>query len=555
MDSATRAAGSRPAEEGSMSRTRSPVQRSPSATPPGPYSLECRSVLPTTDSTLRRRRRKRTGLIDTPSRKTQRGRSDIDPSYSTDEEQHAMESRQGAHILDIDWAERSTTSETNTVAGDSHDSVDAEASELRRVSLVSGGSPGKMIAQQCHDIASGAPTMIGGLHFNGLADEVYNDYVFVCAASGPGNFDRTPQSLEKSKRKLRKMVLTQSPSSSNAVPAKPSTAPDPPPARTISPGSGALKAVSKAEKLQVPPFDLDAPLDLVSDAVKKSRQLIKYARDTSEIMHSSSSVSTPDRSFSLRASPAQRPVAGPVVPLTLKQLSREQIKRDSVITPKVKGKAIPPITPASQRGQASLHQLSPTAKSRLSSDDLCPGIYKSPALGSPYHFPTIAERATGSRNVSGLSKPRNLRDVLLDGARRSATAGEGVEVHDFAAGERNAEGLSEVNWCRASTSTKSTPSKQSLSIQLKSGGWLTRAPKSTPIVETSSVDAELVNASMSRLYDVGSPLSTTSMIADHSGQSATIEENTVPTEATEAMLPAKLKVKRRKRLIPHFAPE
>ncbi|OQO09973.1 hypothetical protein B0A48_04328 [Cryoendolithus antarcticus] len=491
------------------------------------------------------------GLMTSPSRKTQRGSSNIDPSYSTDEEYQATDLTLGKRMLDLDDAECSTP------AGDSPTSDDAATSDIRRDSLVSGDSPGRMIAHQCHDIASGEPTTIGGLHFNGIEDCSHDGDVFVCAASGPGNFDRTPQSLEQAKRKLRKMVLTQSPSSSNAASTKPSTAPGAPPARTISPGSEALKAVSKAEKLQVPPFDLDAAFDPVSDAVKKSRQLIE--------------------SLSHRASPAQRPMTGPVAPLTLKQLSREQLKRDSVVTPKAKGKATSPLTLARQSGQATPHQLSPTANRRLSSDDLFPDIYKSSVLGSPYRSPTTQERdrdlndrlalnakksappgvevhdfATGSRNVSGLSEPGSLRDVLLEGAQRNAPKGEGIEVHDFAAGERDVEGLSEVDWCRASSSTKSTPSKRSLGIQLKSGGWSIRAPKSSPIVETSSVDAGLVNASMSRLYDVISPVSTTSMRAGHSGQPATMKENAAPLIEAEAMLPAKLRVKRRKRPTTHF---
>ncbi|KAK6435948.1 hypothetical protein LTR95_007861 [Oleoguttula sp. CCFEE 5521] len=572
MDRATSAVGGKEVVEETMMSTRSVLERSPSVTPRGPYGTECRSVPPTA-STLRRRRRKRAGLMTSPSRKTRRGSSNIDPSYSTDEEYQATDLKLGRRMLDLDDAECSTP------AGDSAASDGAATSDIRRDSLVSQDIPGKMIAQQCHDIASGAPTTIGGLYFNGLEDKNYDGDLFVCAASGPGNFDRTPNSLEQAKRKLRKMALTESPPPPNAAPAKPSTTPGQPPPRTVSPAVGALKAVSKAEKLQVPPFDLDAAFDPVSDAVKKSRQLIEYARDTSEIMHDSRGVTTPHRSLSLRASPAQRPMTGPVAPLTLKQLSREQLKRDSVVTPKAKGKATSPLTPARQSRQAPPHQLSPTAN-RLSSEDLFPDIYKSPALDSPYRSPTTRERdedlnnrlalnakksappgvevhdfATGLRNVSGLSEPGSLRDVLLEGAQRNAPKGEGIEVHDFAAGERDVEGLSEVDWCRASSSTKSTPSKRSLGIQLKSGGWSIRAPKSSPIVETSSVDAGLVNASMSRLYDVVSPVSTASMRACQPGQSATMKENAAPAEETEAMLPAKLRVKRRKRPTTHFVAE
>nr|OQO32246.1 hypothetical protein B0A51_00494 [Rachicladosporium sp. CCFEE 5018] len=542
MGSATSAAGDREADEGTRSSARSPIQRSPSATPRGPYSLQCRSVPPTTASTLRRRRRKRTGLIDTPSRKTQRGSSDIDPSYSTDEEYHATESTPGARMLDVDETECSAKAGTDAFVGDSNTSDDAEASDIHRDSLVSNESPGKVIFCQCQAIASGAPTTIGGLHFQGLEDEICDEDVFVCAASGPGNFDRTPKSLEQAKHKLQKMVLTETPSPSPTVaPIKPSNPPDLPLARTISPGPRTLKAVSKAERLKAPTFDVHAPFDPTGDAVKKCRQLIDYARDTSEMMHTSSGGFTaPNRSLSLRASPSQRPMTGPVAPLTLNRISREQTKRDSVVTPKAKGKATPALTSARQRRQASPHQLSPTANRRLSSDDLFPDIYKSPVLDSPYRSPTVAE-------------PGSLRNVLLDGAKRNTPEGEGIEVHDFAAGERDVEGLSEVDRRRTSTSTQSTPSKRSLGIQLKSGGWSIRTSKSSPVVETSSVDAGLVNASMSRLYDVGSPVSTTSMRSSYSGQSATMKENAALAEETEAMLPAKLKVKRRKRSTPHFA--
>ncbi|KAK6435091.1 hypothetical protein LTR95_008726 [Oleoguttula sp. CCFEE 5521] len=547
-----KAANSRRVSNDLARRTFAQLQCSPSVTPRVPYSLECCKVPLATASTPRRRRRKRAGFVDSPSRKTWRGSPDIDPSYSTDEEHHATESTLGAHM---DEAERSTNAETGTTGSDSYDSDDAGTSDIRRDSLVSNDSSGKAIAHKCDDIASGAPTIIGGLHFNCKEDDAHDGTVLIWAASEPGNFDRTPKSLEQAKRKLRKMVLTESPSSSNAAPAKP-FAPSVPPAKTVAPDSEVLKAVSKAEKLIAPPFDLHAPFDPIGDAVKKSRQLIGYARDTNERIQNSrgsSGASTPSRSLSLRT------------------------KRDSVVTPKAKGKATLPLTPARQHGQADPHQLSPKAN-RLSSDDLFPDIYKSPVIGSRYRSPTTQERdrdlndrlalnarksaptgtevhnfATGSRNVSGLSEPGSLRDVLLKGAKENAPEGEGVEVHDFATGERDVGGLSEIDWCRTSSSSQSTPSKRSLGIQLKSGRWSIRAPKSSPIVKTSSIDAGLVNASMSRLYDVVSPVSTTSMRSSYSGQSVAAKENAAPAMAADAMLPAKLRVKRRKRSTPHFA--